>query len=47
VTVASEKARDAYLPHPDHAAFIALSRPHVENILVLDYSPRDTTGATP
>ena len=37
VTVASEQDRDLYLPHPAHAEFIALSRPHVEKLLVLDY----------
>jgi hypothetical protein len=37
VTVADEAARDVYLPHPDHAEFIALSRPHVEKLLVVDY----------
>jgi hypothetical protein len=37
VTVASEEDRDIYLPHPEHANFLAVSRPHVENLLVLDY----------
>ena len=45
VTVDSEAGRDAYLPHPEHAEFIALSRPHVEQILVLDYEPRGADGA--
>jgi hypothetical protein len=45
VTVASEEDRDIYLPHPEHAEFIALSRPHVEKLLVLDYYARDATGA--
>jgi len=40
VTLASEAGRDVYLPHPDHAAFIALSRPHVEQLLVVDYHPQ-------
>jgi len=44
VTVASEADRDIYLPHPDHMDFIALSRPNVEKILVLDYVPTDVTG---
>jgi hypothetical protein len=39
VSFASEHDRDVYLPHPDHAAFIALSRPNVEQLLVLDYHP--------
>ena len=45
VTVASEADRDAYLPHPEHAEFIALSRPHVDKITVLDYFAQDSTGA--
>lgn len=46
VSLASEEDRDVYLPHPDHAEFIALSRPHVESLLVIDYHPRDASGAT-
>jgi len=46
VTVDSAEDRDAYLPHPAHAEFIALSRPNVEKILVLDYSPTDAIGTT-
>ena len=45
VSVASEADRDAYLPHPDHAEFIALSRPHVEQLLVLDYHATDASRA--
>ena len=37
VTFASEADRDAYLPHPDHAAFGAVLRPHLEKVLVVDY----------
>ena len=47
VTVASEAGRDAYAVHPDHQAFIALSRPHVEQILTFDYEPRDAVGSNP
>jgi hypothetical protein len=39
VSFASEHDRDAYLPHPEHAAFVALARPNVEQLLVLDYHP--------
>ena len=39
LTFASATARDAYLPHPDHQAFSALLRPHVEKVLVIDYVP--------
>ncbi|MBN2113757.1 MAG: Dabb family protein [Acidimicrobiia bacterium] len=37
VTFASEADRDVYATHPDHLAYIAFSRPHVDTILVLDY----------
>lgn len=37
VTFADEAGRDEYLPHPAHAAFGQIVRPHVENVLVVDY----------
>lgn len=37
VTFADAAGRDTYLPHPAHQAFGQLVRPHVENVLVLDY----------
>jgi hypothetical protein len=37
VSFASEADRDVYAPHPDHQAFVALSRPHVDGLLVVDY----------
>ncbi|MBX2996923.1 MAG: Dabb family protein [Caldilineaceae bacterium] len=37
VTFKDEDARAVYLPHPDHKAFGAVLRPHVEKVLVLDY----------
>ena len=37
VTFADEKARDAYLPHPDHKAFGALVGPRLDKVLVVDY----------
>ena len=39
VSYASEADRDAYQVHPDHQAFLALSRPHVEHLLTFDYFP--------
>ena len=45
VTVASERERDIYVPHPDHAAFIALSRPYVANLVVFDYHATAASGA--
>lgn len=37
ISFASEADRDAYQVHPGHQAYIALSRPHVEQILTFDY----------
>ena len=37
VTFATTIDRDIYLPHPDHAAFGELIRPHLERVLVFDY----------
>lgn len=37
ISFASEADRDAYQIHPEHQAFIALSRPHVEQLLTFDY----------
>lgn len=39
LTFASAAERDAYLPHPEHRAFSALLRPHVDQVLVIDYLP--------
>jgi Stress responsive A/B Barrel Domain len=40
LTFAGPAERDAYLPHPDHEAFSTLVRPHVDQVLVIDYAPR-------
>jgi hypothetical protein len=37
VTFSSEEGRAAYLPHPDHQAFVQILQPHLEDVLVLDY----------
>lgn len=37
ISFASEADRDAYQVNPDHQAYIAFSRPHVEQILTFDY----------
>ena len=37
LTFASEKARDAYLPHPAHKAFGEVLNPHLDKVLVFDY----------
>lgn len=33
----SEAAREKYLPHPDHKAFVAMLGPLVEDAMVMDY----------
>lgn len=37
VSFASEADRDAYAVHPDHQAYMALSRPHAEQLMTFDY----------
>ena len=45
ISFRSEADRDVYLPHPDHKAFIAMSAPHREKLLTLDYWAADASGA--
>lgn len=40
VTFRDAQARDAYLPHPAHQEFVALLRPRLEKVLVVDYFVR-------
>ncbi|MEQ9289972.1 MAG: Dabb family protein [Cyclobacteriaceae bacterium] len=37
VTFDSEEDRAAYLPHPDHKAFVEVLKPVMEDAMVLDY----------
>lgn len=37
VTFDSEESRKAYLPHPAHKEFVALLKPHLEKVFVIDY----------
>lgn len=37
VSFSSEEDRSIYLPHPAHKAFVSLLKPHLEDVLVLDY----------
>ena len=39
LTFADAAGRDAYLPHPDHQAFVQRLRPHADQVLVIDYVP--------
>lgn len=41
VTFKDEKARDAYLPHAAHQAFVEVLKPHLKKVLVVDYTARD------
>ena len=37
LTFDSEEARAKYLPHPAHKAFGEILKPHIKDVLVLDY----------
>lgn len=37
VTFTSEADRAVYLPHPDHLAFVEVLKPHLKEVMVLDY----------
>lgn len=37
LTFADEAGRAAYLPHPDHAAFGGVLRPHMKDVFVIDF----------
>jgi hypothetical protein len=37
VTFENEEDRDKYLPHPAHKEFVGLLKPHLEDVLVVDY----------
>lgn len=40
LTFHSDAARDAYLPHPAHAAFGTILGPHLDKVTVIDYWTR-------
>ncbi len=40
VTFKDAAARDAYLPHPAHQEFVKVLRPHLEQPLVVDFTPK-------
>ena len=37
----SEKDRDTYLKHPEHAAFVKIAMPVIEDVFVIDYWAKD------
>jgi hypothetical protein len=41
LTFKDVKARDAYLPHPEHKAFGKLARPFFDKVMVIDYVAKD------
>jgi hypothetical protein len=41
VTFRSERDREIYLPHPEHKAFVAVLKPVLEDVFVIDYWARD------
>lgn len=41
LTFADAAARDAYLPHPEHLAFVEFVKPFVANVTVVDYWAED------
>lgn len=41
LTFKDAKARDAYLPHPEHKAFGKVLRPFIDKVLVIDYVAKD------
>ena len=38
VTFENAKAREGYLPHPEHEKFVAVLKPHLEDVFVIDYT---------
>ena len=42
LTFKSEAARDGYLPHPAHAAFVTFARQWIERATVVDYWAKST-----
>ena len=41
VTFGDAQARDAYLPHPAHQAFVKILKPHLDKVLVIDYVAKE------
>ena len=39
VTFENAKAREVYLPHPDHKAFVAILKPILDDVFVIDFTP--------
>ena len=39
VTFANAKAREIYLPHPEHQAFVSILKPILADAFVIDFTP--------
>ena len=39
VTFENAKAREIYLPHPDHQAFVHILKPILKDVFVIDFTP--------
>ena len=40
LTFSDKAALEAYVPHPDHKAFVSILKPHLDKVFVFDYTPR-------
>ncbi len=45
VTFATETARDTYLTHPDHVAFVDFVKPFLAGVTVVDYWASEAAGS--
>ena len=41
LTFTDKAALEAYVPHPAHKAFVEILKPHLDNVFVFDYTPKD------
>ena len=39
VTFENAKAREVYLPHPEHKAFVTILKPILDDVFVIDFTP--------
>jgi hypothetical protein len=46
VTFQDEAAREVYLPHPDHKAFVEILKPSLDKVTVVDFFATDSQGAS-
>lgn len=46
VTFQDEAAREVYLPHPDHKAFVEILKPSLDKVTVVDFFATDSQGTS-